>query len=307
MGGAVSLKYTSTTNYTMLQFGQFKLHIIRECKFALDGGAMFGVVPYPLWSKVSPPDELNRIQLACNLLLIETPHGIVLVEAGMGNRWTEKERERWQLQSLVDSVQSLRSVGFENSNVDAVVLSHLHFDHAGGATILSDGDLVPTYPLAKYYVQKGEWDFAHEANARARASYRQDDYEPLAEHGVLQLIEGDYEIMPGVTAKVSGGHTSHHQVVVFESGGKKGVYFADLMPTSAHISPPWTMGYDHYPLQCCDVKSAFLSEIVRDNWLVVFDHEVNVPWGYVQRDDKGKYEFLPLPEETMQAGSLLSI
>ncbi len=149
-----------------------------------------------------------------------------------------------------------------------MIISHLHFDHAGGATRAVDGKLVPTFPKAKYYVQRGEWEFAHNANARAKASYRSDDFEPLQTHGVLQLVDGDTEIVPGIWVRLTGGHTSHHQVVTFESKGQCGVYFADLMPTRSHVSPPWVMGYDHFPLESCDVKQAFLDRAVEKTGLL---------------------------------------
>jgi glyoxylase-like metal-dependent hydrolase (beta-lactamase superfamily II) len=283
-----------------MEFGDFKLHIVRECRFKLDGGAMFGVVPKTLWNRLSPADELNRIDLSCNLLLIETPDGRrVLVETGMGPRWTENERERFDLRSLINHSHALSSVGLTNDQVDAVVISHMHFDHLGGAVIERDGALVPTFPKAKVYVQKGEYALAKKVNARGRASYRADDYEPLERAGLLEIIDGETEIVHGVKTRVTGGHTSHHQVITFESAGKKGVYFADVIPTKGHLSPPWVMGYDHYPLDTCDVKDEWLTRAAAEKWLVVFDHEIDVPWGYVSRDGKGKFTFSPLAADTL--------
>lgn len=282
-----------------MDFGKFRLHIIRECHFKLDGGAMFGVVPKPLWNKVSPADEFNRIPLACNLLLIETPSARVLVETGMGPRWSEKERERYEVKTLIDHEHALSELGLTNNDVDAVIISHMHFDHMGGAVIERNGQLVPTFPRARYYVQKGEYELAHKANARARASYRADDFKPLEEHGVLEIVDGDREIVPGVWVRVTGGHTSHHQVITWESEGHKGVFFADIIPTHSHLPPPWVMGYDHFPLDTCNVKDEWLTRAAREQWLVVFDHEMDVPWGYVEQTGAGKFEWRPLPAETI--------
>lgn len=282
-----------------MKFGQFDLYIVRECTFKLDGGAMFGVVPKALWEKVSPADQLNRIPLACNLLLIETPDGRVLVETGMGVRWSEKEKERYALETLTDSKQPLNSLGLTNDDIDHVIISHLHFDHAGGAVRLENGALVPTYPKAKYYVQKGEWQLAHNVNARARGSYRLDDFEPLAQAGCLKLIDGDCQVIPGVNVNVTGGHTSHHQIVIFNSGGECGVYFADIIPTRFHLPPPWVMGYDHFPLDSCQIKNDWLMRAYQENWLVVFDHEMGVPWGKLKASPDKRFEFEPLAEETL--------
>lgn len=284
-----------------MKFGKFNLEIVRESSFRLDGGAMYGVVPKTLWSRGVDVDEANRVLLNCNLLLIETPEGRVLVETGMGNRWSDIEKDRYQLESLVSPDSMLKQLNLTNDEVDAVLISHLHFDHAGGATIEKDGVLVPAFPKAKYYVQKGEWEFAHNCNARARGSYRFEDFEPLLEHGVLEFVDGDKEILPGVWLKVTGGHTSHHQVIYFESEGQSGVYFADILPTAGHVQPPWVMGYDHYPLTSCDIKSEWLAKAVEEKWLVVFDHEPGIPWGHVSINEKKKFQFEPLAAETLQS------
>lgn len=284
-----------------MKFGDFELSIIKECTFKLDGGAMFGVVPKPVWDKVSPADQLNRVLLSCNLLLIETGKKRVLVETGMGDRWNDRDRDRYEVRSLVDHANVLASVGLKNEDVDAVIISHMHFDHIGGATRIVDGKLVPTFPKAQYYMQQGEWEFAHNANARAKASYRPDDFEPIEQNGQLKLMNGDTEVVPGVWAKLTGGHTSHHQVITFESAGNKGIFFADIMPTKNHVTPPWVMGYDHYPLTSCDVKSKFLADAVKGNWLVVFDHELGVPWGHISVKAENKFEFTPLPDETLES------
>lgn len=286
-----------------MKFGKFDLSIIRECVFKLDGGAMFGVVPKSLWSKQLPADEQNRIAMVCNLLLIDTGDKKLLVETGMGDRWSEKERERYGLKSLVNSHTVLDAVGLKPEDIDFVIISHLHFDHVGGATREENGKIVPVFPNAKYVVQQGEWDFAFKANARAKASYRPDDYVPLQEHNQLLLVDGDYEVVPGVWVKVTGGHTSHHQVVYFESAGEKGVYFADIIPTKTHLSPPWVMGYDHYPLHSCDIKADWLERAAAEDWLVVFDHEPGIPWGKVSLSGAGKFDFKALPEESLTFAS----
>lgn len=282
-----------------MKFGKFELSIIRESVFKLDGGAMFGVVPKTMWGKLSPADDLNRVVLACNLLLIDTGAAKVLIETGMGDRWSDKERERYGLETLVNPEHALDQVGLKPQDIDFVIISHLHFDHAGGATISKDGSIVPTYPNAKYVVQRGEWDFAFKANARAKASYRPDDFVPLETHKQLLLVDGDYEVTPGVSVRLTGGHTSHHQVVCFESAGQKGVYFADIMPTRSHLSPPWVMGYDHYPLVSCDVKTEFLARAAAEDWLVVFDHEPGIPWGKVKVEGN-RFEFTAEAEETLK-------
>lgn len=261
---------------------------------------MFGVVPKTLWNKLLPADDENRCRMACNLLLIETPDGRVLVETGMGDRWTEQEMQRYGHEPLTKTERMLADVGLKNDDVDAVIISHLHFDHAGGAVRNVDGKLVPTFQNAKYYIQKGEWDFSYKANARAKASYRPDDYEPLKAAGQVVLVDGDHEVLPGVFVKVTGGHTSHHQVVYFESQGEKGVYFADIVPTKSHIQPAWVMGYDHFPLESCDIKSDWLGRAARENWLVVFDHEPGVPWGRLSINEKKRFEFQALSEDTLK-------
>lgn len=264
---------------------------------------MFGVVPKTMWAKVAPSDEFNRVVLACNLLLIDTGSARILVETGMGDRWSDKERERYGLETLASPAHILDPLGLKPEDIDYVIISHLHFDHAGGATVEHNGALRPTYPKAKYVVQQGEWDFAFKANARAKASYRPDDFVPIKEAGQLLIVDGDYEVVPGVSVRLTGGHTSHHQVVCFQSEDRHGIYFADIMPTKSHLSPPWVMGYDHYPLVSCDVKSEYLARAAAENWLVVFDHEPGIPWGQVSVNG-GRFDFTALDEASLALNNL---
>lgn len=286
-----------------MKFGRLELSIIKECQFKLDGGAMFGVVPKTLWSKQSKSDDFNRITLSCNLLLIEGPDFKILVETGMGLKWSKQEIDRYEIKTLVNWDNIVEPFALVHEDINAVVISHLHFDHAGGCTKMVQGNLIPTFPNAKHYVQKGEWEFAHNANSRAKASYRLEDFEPILEHGLLELIDGDTEIYPGIWLKLTGGHTKCHQVLSFADSGQKGIFLADIMPTVAHVNPAWVMGYDHFPLTSCDYKNSILKEASDNNYLVVFDHEFNIPWGHVKLNNKGRFEFTPLDESSLKPRS----
>ncbi len=283
-----------------MKFGNLELTIIRECEFKLDAGAMFGVVPKTLWSKTTIPDDLNRINLACNLLLIESPEFKILIETGMGPRWTTAESQRYQIKTLVNWENILAPIGLTHSDIDAVIISHLHFDHMGGAVSLIDNELKPSFPNAKYFIQAGEWQDAHSPNARAKASYRLDDFEPIKQYGLLELVNGECEIYPGIKLHLTGGHTKSHQVISFTSQGSTGIYLADIMPTANHVNPAWVMGYDHYPLTSCDYKNEILNKASQHNYLVVFDHEINTPWGHISLNDQKRFEFKPLDKSSLE-------
>jgi len=264
----------------------YKLYLLSDGLFSLDGGAMFGVVPKVLWQKSIPSDTLNRIQLGLNCLVIVTPKHNLLVDTGLGEVLDPKFRDIYAISRSTSLLESLGELGLMPEDIDFVINTHLHFDHAGGNTRRHMENTVPTFPKASYVIQKGEWKDAITPNDRTRGSYLEDNFLPLEEAGKLQLIEGAREIVEGVEVLVTGGHTAHHQVVLIRRGDQVALYLGDLIPTSHHLKIPWLMGYDLYPLDTVVMKKRLLERALNEHWLLVFEHDPKVGMGYlVKRDD----------------------
>lgn len=269
-----------------------RLYAVETGRFALDGGAMFGVVPWTLWSKLIPPDTRNRIPMAMRALLIESGDRLVLVDVGVGHKYTPKFADIYAIDHSQHTLEGeLARLGFTAADVTDVVLTHLHFDHAGGSTKrLDDGRLVPTFPNARYYVQRSHWEWAHNPNPRERASFFPENYDPLVEHGQLVLVEGEQEILPGLQLRVVNGHTEGQQLVQVRYKGRWILYGADLFPTSAHLPLPYVMAYDVRPLVTFQERERFLPWLVQEEVVVFYEHDAQVECSTVRQTPEGRYE-----------------
>jgi len=270
-----------------LTLGSIELISLTDGFFRLDGGAMFGIVPKPLWERVTPPDQRNRIRLGLRPLIVRGVRTMI-IDAGIGDKMPEKLIDIYGIDRERHLDHALADAGLAADDIDIVLASHLHFDHAGGFTRRDEhGILRPRFPRAQYIVRRGEWDDANAPTARTRASYLPENFAPLAEAGVLQLVDDDVTIMPGVRVRRTGGHTRHHQMVVIESEGQTAVFVADLLPTTAHLSDAWIMGFDLYPTDTLKAKQAFMREAIERKYLVFFEHDPAVAAGYIgERDGK---------------------
>lgn len=264
-----------------MKLGQFELSIISDGRFWLDGGTMFGVVPKVMWNKLIPVDELNRVELSLNCLLIETPEGNVLIDTGIGDKLKDRFKEIYKMDRDITFVESLNRMGFKPENIDFVINTHLHFDHCGGNTIKKDGKLIPTFPNAKYIVQKQEWSDATDSNERTKASYLKENFMPVKESGQLMLVDGNYEVLPGIKVIMTNGHTKGHQSVLIESKGEKAIYLGDLIPTASHIKIPYIAAYDLFPLAVVEKKKEILEQAIKEKWLLIFEHDPEVVFAYV--------------------------
>jgi glyoxylase-like metal-dependent hydrolase (beta-lactamase superfamily II) len=271
-----------------MRLGRLQIDVVRGPDFRLDGGAMFGVVPKVLWERKLPADSRNRVRLATNCLLVRGGGFIALVESGLGDRWDARARDMYAIDDRTSVESSLAALGVQPDDVDALVLSHLHFDHAGGSTRREGNRAVPAFRNATLYVQAEELAHARAPHERDRASYRRDDWEPWAEAGRLEALTGEVEVRPGVTVVPVRGHNAGMQAIRVESEGNVAFYFADALPTSAHVPVPWIMGYDLYPLDLIENKKRLLASAVREGWLCVFEHDPDVPWGRIVEDRDGK-------------------
>ncbi len=270
--------------------GSIRIHVIEAGLQWLDGGAMFGTVPKPLWECRIPADDRNRIPLALRCLLIEAPNALVLVDTGIGAKESEKFTDLYGIDNAGEPTRledGIRDAGFEPDDIDIVLNTHLHFDHAGGNTFLDpDGTLKPTFPQARHVVQKAEFDFARGGNERVRASYLSKNFEPVAEAGLWDFVEGDAEITDGVSVVRTPGHTPHHHSVLVTSASDTACYLADVCPTSAHLPLPWIMGYDLEPLVTLESKRSLWTRARNEEWLLVFEHDASVPWGRLDPDSE---------------------
>jgi len=272
----------------MPQIGPYTLHAIETGRFGLDGGAMFGIVPKSLWERRISPDVRNRIPLNMRCLLLESPDRLILIDNGMGNKYSEKFADLYTVDdSEMNLGISLRSAGFDFSDITDIILTHLHFDHCGGSTTRTGDRLIVTFPRATYHVQKGHWEWAQLPNVREKASFLAENLDPLASSGQLNLLEGRIELFPGVEMIPVNGHTKEMQLVKISDGDESLVFMADLLPTHAHLSPAWNMAYDMWPMTTIEEKARFLDEAISGKWKLFFEHDSEVAVADVEMSERG--------------------
>ena len=280
-----------------MQFGDYRVELVPDTEFWLDGGAMFGVVPRTLWSKVCPPDVDNRIRMNMNCVFIDTGVERILIETGIGEKWSAKHTEMYGIKRARPFAESLRSIaGVEPEAITIVVNTHLHFDHAGGNTRLNEtGAVVPAFPNARYFISQAEWDHAEAPSERDRASYLPDNWKPLVAGGQVELKPADYEVAPGLRMETYAGHNRSMQCWRLEADGETLFGFADLVPMRAHVPFAWIMGYDLFPVETLEVKKRLLPQAAREGWACLFYHDPEAPLCRIV-DENGKLR--PVPYET---------
>ncbi len=276
--------------------GDFELTVVSDGTYFLDGGAFFGVVPKTMWSKKVTPDEQNRLETGLNSLLVRTGKKNILIETGIGNKLSEKMVHIYkQPAKLLDN---LHAAGVAPEDIDIVINTHLHFDHCGWNTVRRGDRVVATFPNAKYYVQQKEWEHGRLQLERDAVSYMSPNYDPLLETGQMVLLNGDLELLPGVSVKVFPGHTANMQAVIIESGGgnekKTACYISDLIATSHHLDVTWVMAFDLFPLETIESRKKYYAQAIPERWLTVFTHDDQTPWGYVERGERGKLKLKTL-------------
>ena len=279
-----------------MKSGNLEFRALQQCRMRFDGGSVFGHVPKVVWEQFVTSDQKNRVLAGCNTILIRMHGKNILTDVGMGTKWNQKELGLYALTPLTAG-EMLAPHGLKPEDIDLILLSHLHIDHAGGLTKLNgQGEVELAYPNAMVYVQKGEWEAANRPDPRSRPSYREWDFRPVYDAGKLKLLDGNTELFPGCDMVVTGGHTANHQIVVFQHGEEKVIFTADIFPTSVHLKPHWCMGYDLFPLGVMEARQQLLPALEQKNVSTVFGHDPRILAGRIFRNDLGKYECEALEE-----------
>ena len=271
-----------------MEFGGFELFVVSDGTFRLDGGAMFGTIPKVLWERTNPADDRNRILMGLNCLLIRTPTESILVDTGLGAAYDEKFAFLYGVdKSETDLLRSLAAAGVQAADISKVILTHLHFDHAGGnCSQEGNGEFRPTFPNAVYYINEGELAYAKEPDPRSSPSYLPYTWEPLEKRRQVVPISGEVEVVPGVTILPAQGHTPNHQIVTVTSRGLTACFLADLVPTPSHLKTHYVMGFDLDALTAMKNKERVLKQAYAENWLLIFEHSPGVKAGYLTEDLK---------------------
>jgi glyoxylase-like metal-dependent hydrolase (beta-lactamase superfamily II) len=274
-----------------MKLGAFEIHALSDGTFGLDGGQMFGVVPKALWEKKAPADERNRVCLALTCLLIKTGRYNILVETGIGEKFDTKSTDIYGVNHSSRLPEELSNHGIGLGDVDIVINTHLHFDHCGWNTRREGTKIVTTFPKARYFMQGAEWEHALHPSERDRASYLEEWFAPAEPQTVF--VEGDCEIVPGVSVELAPGHVKDLQCVWIESEGQRACFVSDLVPTRAHIPYPWIMAFDLYPMETLASKKRLLPRLAKEGVLMVFPHDPDAPWGTLS-ESRGKFMFQPV-------------
>lgn len=271
-----------------MKIGDYEIWTIETSRFALDGGAMFGVVPQSLWRKTNPPDELNRIEMVTRSLLIVGGGKKILVDTGNSPKMSQKLKDIYKIDlTSVNLISSLQKHNITAGEITDVILTHLHFDHAGGSTFDDAGILKPTFANAKYYVQKDHWNWAFNPTDRDKASFFKEDFLPLKEFGLLELVEGEFELFPGIELLLLNGHTAMQQLPKISDGKNTVLFCGDLIPMSSHIPLPFIMGYDLQPLVTLEEKKKIINPAYEEKWKLVFEHDPKVSAATITSNEKG--------------------
>jgi glyoxylase-like metal-dependent hydrolase (beta-lactamase superfamily II) len=271
-----------------MKLGAFEIHALSDGTFGLDGGQMFGVVPKPLWEKKLPADERNRVRLGLTCLLVRTGKYNVLIETGIGEKFDAKHTRIYNIDHSSRLPQELSRQGLGLDDIDIVINTHLHFDHCGWNTRREGSQIVPTFPKARYFMQRAEWEHALHPSEHDRASYLEEWFAPAEPQTVF--VEGAREIVPGVRVELAPGHVRDMQCVWIESEGRRACFISDLVPTRAHLPFPWIMAFDLYPMDTLATKRRLLPQLAENRDLVIFPHDAEVPWG-VLTEVEGKLAF----------------
>jgi len=286
------------------RLGELSCTLVDDGPFGLDGGAMFGVVPKPLWQRAKEPDDQNRIQMVTNCLLVARGDDLLLIDTAIGDKGDEKFHQIFAVDPARRMLpEAIADAGFELGDVTHVLLSHLHFDHCGWNTRRQGERLVPTFPNARYWMERSELDHARDPNPRDRASYDPRNWEPLFEAGVVELFDAEAEPITGVRAVKAPGHNRDMCVVTLDGVGvetgpdSRGIFFADLVPTRAHVPTPWVMGYDLYPVTTMEHKDRWLGKAAAGGWLCIFEHEADQPLARLVEERPGRLKAEPVPAE----------
>lgn len=270
-----------------MKIGNYNVYTIETGTYALDGGAMFSIVPKTIWNRKNPADERNRIDLALRCLLIVGDGHNILVDVGIGDKFSKKYSEIYKIDFTQNSLlKSLAKHNLAFEDITDVILTHLHFDHAGGATFIDNGTLKPTFSNATYYIQKDNIVLAGNPTKKDVGSYRKENFEPLDNTGKLKIIEGHTELFPGISLIISNGHTTGQQLVKVSDDNNTLIYCADLIPTISHLPASYIMSYDLYPLTVIEEKINILNDAANEDWILFLEHDLNVEAVKVQKGEK---------------------
>ena len=270
-----------------MKIGEFELFSIVTSEFKLDGGAMFGIIPKPLWERKAPADERNRIKMVTRSLLLVNDKRRILVDTGNGNKWQEKFREIYEIDTSNKNLDtSLARVGLTTDDISDVLCTHLHFDHVGGNTSLEGGRIIPTFPNAGYWIQKENWELANSPSEKDQGSFMEADWAVLAENNMVNLVDGKEAFIPGIDIILTYGHSTGQMHPLISDENRTLLYCGDLIPMSAHIPLPWVMAYDIHPVVTIQEKKKHLPRAVNENWILFFEHDPELQACTVQFDGK---------------------
>ena len=270
-----------------MKIGKYDLYSVETSEFGLDGGAMFGIIPKPVWEKKVSADEFNRVNMVTRSLLLVSDEKKILIDTGNGTKWEEKYKQIYDINTDQYNIEkSLGKYGFSSEQITDVICTHMHFDHIGGNTKIKSGEVVPTFPNAKYWISEENWKLANHPSQKDAGSFIEHDWKVLAENQMIEIIDGREPFIEGIDTIVTHGHTPGLLHPIVSDGSNKLFYGADIFPMVAHIPIPWVMAYDVQPVVTMEEKQKLLQKMEREDWILFFEHDPHIQACTVHKDGK---------------------